>query len=79
MKTKYQIKVNECEDGKICQRFLVRILLLPPSPFEEDTRPCIRLEITNNIDDALYGSKEVMKHICKFINKVAPHFGARVV
>lgn len=79
MKNNYLIKDNAYRDGKVCQEYIVRFIVLPSPPFEEDKRPVLRVELTDNVDDALFGSKEVITAICKFINKVAPHFGARVV
>lgn len=79
MKTEYKIKANNYVDGKLCQEYIVRFIVLPPAPFEQDKRPVLRVELTRNPYLALSGSIQVMKAICKFINKVAPHYGARLV
>lgn len=79
MKTSYHIKVNAYRDGKVYQEYIVKFIVFPSPPFEEDKRPILEVEMTDNILESISGTSQLMSDICKFINKVAPHFEAKVV
>lgn len=78
MKTEYQIAVDYISETMVAVRFVARVELLP-AKFSTDDRPVLRIGVTDNPLDAISGKLSVIKDICKFINKAAPHFGARVV
>ena len=74
----YQITINSCINSTNCRAYLARVIIAP-AKFSTDFRPTMSVATTFNALEAISGNIKTMKEMCKFINKVAPHFEAKVV